>query len=93
MKSNPLTIIKKRATLFRSLTGLPEDKFNELLQQVEPLYEQAEQKRLFKEKRKRKQGGGRQKLCHFFTASPISLSPLHNYLNLVRSTWFIVISL
>lgn len=61
MKSNPLSIIKKRPTLFRSLSGLPRDKFNELLQKIEPLYEQAETKRLFKEKRKRQQGGGRQK--------------------------------
>lgn len=61
MKNNPLVIIKKRPTLFRSLSGLPRDKFNELLQQIEPLYEQADEKRLFKEKRKRKQGGGRQR--------------------------------
>jgi hypothetical protein len=56
-----LSIIKKRPTLFRSLTGLPFDKFTELLKQIEPLYEQSEAKRLYKDKRERKQGGGRQK--------------------------------
>ena len=61
MKSNPYTTIKKRATLFRSLTGLTLDKYTELLKKIEPLYEQAESKRLYKEQRKRKQGGGRQK--------------------------------
>jgi hypothetical protein len=61
MKANPLATIKKRQTLFRSLTGLTLDKFNELLKKIEPLYEQAETKRLQRENRKRKQGGGRQK--------------------------------
>jgi len=56
-----LSIIKKRATLFRSLTGLTIDKYTELLEKIEPLYEQAEIKRLKRENRKRKQGGGRQK--------------------------------
>jgi len=49
MTANPLSTIKKRATLFRSLTGLPLDKFNKLLKQIESLYSQAEKKRLHKE--------------------------------------------
>jgi hypothetical protein len=61
MKTNPLTTIKKRETLFRSLTGLPLEKFTGLLKQIEPLYEHAERKRLYKAQRERKQGGGRQK--------------------------------
>jgi len=61
MKKNPLGTIKKRQRLFRSLTGITIEKFNELLKQVTPLYEAAETKRLFKSKRMRKQGGGRQK--------------------------------
>jgi transposase len=61
MRANPLSILKKRPTLFRTLTGLPLDKFTELLKEIKPLYEQAETKRLNRENRKRKQGGGRQK--------------------------------
>lgn len=61
MKTNPLVTIKKRQKLFRSLTGITIEKFNELLKQVTPLYEAAEAKRLFKSKKIRKQGGGRQK--------------------------------
>lgn len=61
MKTNPLVTIKKRQRVFRSLTGITPEKFNELLKQVTPLYEAAEAKRLFKSKRIRKQGGGRQK--------------------------------
>lgn len=58
MKTNPLTTIRKRETLFRSLTGLPLEKFTELLKQIWPLYEHAERKRLYKVQRERKQGGG-----------------------------------
>lgn len=61
MKTNPLATIKKRQTLFRSLTGITQEKFDELVKKTTPLYEQAEEKRLYKAKRERKQGGGRQK--------------------------------
>lgn len=61
MKKNPLVTIKKKERLFRSLTGITAEKFNELLKQVTPFYEAAETERLFKSKRIRKQGGGRQK--------------------------------
>jgi len=71
MKPNPLVTIKKRQTLFRSLTcqfiamlwqaGITQEKFDELVKKTTPLYEQAEEKRLYKAKRERKQGGGRQK--------------------------------
>jgi len=61
MKTNPLATIRKRQTLFRSLTGITQEKFDELLEKTTPLYEQEEAKRLHKEKRERKQGGGRQK--------------------------------
>ena len=61
MKTNPLAIIKKKQTLFRSLTGITQEKFDELVKKTTPLYEQAEEKRLYKAKRERKQGGGRQK--------------------------------
>ena len=72
MRANPLSIIKKRPTLFRSLTGLPYDKFTELLEQIEPLYEQSEAKRLYKDKRERKQGGGRQKQLYIASQKPDS---------------------
>lgn len=61
MKTNPLATIKKRQTLFRSLTGITQEKFDKLVKKTTPLYEQAEEKRLYKAKRERKQGGGRQK--------------------------------
>jgi hypothetical protein len=61
VKKNPLVTIKKRQRLFRSLTGITVKKYNELLKQITPLYEASETKRLFKSKRRRKQGGGRQK--------------------------------
>lgn len=61
MKTNPLVTIKKRERLFRSLTGITAEKFDKLVQQVTPLYEVSETKRLFKSKRIRKQGAGRQK--------------------------------
>jgi hypothetical protein len=61
VKTNPLVTIKKRERLFRSLTGITAEKFDKLVQQVTPLYEVSETKRLFKSKRIRKQGGGRQK--------------------------------
>lgn len=61
MKTNPLATIRKRQTLFRSLTGITQEKFDELLEKTTPLYEQEEAKRLHREKRERKQGGGRQK--------------------------------
>src|SRR3990170_5031788 len=54
MKTNPLATIKKRQTLFRSLTGITQEKFDELLKKTTPLYEQEETKRLHREKRKRK---------------------------------------
>lgn len=60
MKKGPLSTIKKIASLFRSLTGLPFNKFTELLQQIEPLYERAEPKRLYRDQREKKRGGGRQ---------------------------------
>jgi len=60
MRTNPLSIIKRRPTLFRTLSGIPIDKFNDLLKQIVSLYEIAESKRLHKEKRERKQGGGSQ---------------------------------
>jgi len=38
MKTNPLATIRKRQTLFRSLTGITQDKFDELLKRTTPLY-------------------------------------------------------
>jgi len=57
MKTNPLATIKKRQTLFRSLTGITQEKFDELVKKTTPLYEQAKEKRLYKAKRERKHGG------------------------------------
>lgn len=61
MKKTPLAAIKKRQHLFRSLTGITIEKFDGLVKKLTPFYEASESKRLFKRKRIRKQGGGRQK--------------------------------
>jgi len=50
-----------RPRTFRAMTGLSIEKFNELSNELLPLYEQAELKRLKKIKRERKVGGGRKK--------------------------------
>jgi len=56
-----LKILKKRPRMFRSLTGLSVEKYNELYQSLVPLYKKAELKRLTKTNRQRSQGGGRKK--------------------------------
>jgi len=56
--------IKKKPQLFRQLTGVTVEKFNELLKQLEEEYEKWNKSRLNKRKRQRKIGGGNQfKLC------------------------------
>jgi hypothetical protein len=52
---------KKRPRTFRSITGLSVEKYNQLYNELAPLYEKAEVKRLRKTKRQRKEGGGRKK--------------------------------
>jgi len=52
---------QRRPRTFRAMTGLSIEKFNELSNELLPLYEKAELKRLNKTKRERKVGGGRKK--------------------------------
>jgi len=52
---------QRRPRTFRAMTGLSIEKFNELSNELLPLYEKAELKRLKKPKRERKVGGGRKK--------------------------------
>ena len=52
---------QRRPRTFRAMTGLSIEKFNELSNELLPLYEKAELKRLNKTQRERKVGGGRKK--------------------------------
>lgn len=45
MKTNPLSTIKKRQTLFRSLSGITVEKFDELVKEITPQYQRAEEKK------------------------------------------------
>ena len=55
------TRFQHRPRTFRSITGLSVEKFNKLLNELSPLYEKSESKRLNNSKRQRKVGGGRKK--------------------------------
>lgn len=59
MKTNRFKVLKKRPNTFRILTGLTIEKFQELLQTLTPLYNEAEERRLYKSNRQRAQGAGR----------------------------------
>jgi len=52
---------QRRPRIFRAMTGLCIEKFTELCNNLLPVYEKAELKRLNKSKRVRKSGGGRKK--------------------------------
>jgi len=52
---------QRRPRTFRAMTGLSKEKYNELLSELVPLYENSELKRLSTSKRQRKVGGGRKK--------------------------------
>lgn len=53
------TRLRKTPNLFRKLTGITEEKFDELLEQLEHIFPKQREKRLTKRKRERKTGGGR----------------------------------
>jgi len=59
MKTNKSSVLKKRPSTFKRLTGLTVEKFDELLQSLTLLYNKAEGKRLYKHNRQRAQGAGR----------------------------------
>ena len=59
MKANKSSVLKKHPKVFRHLTGLTVEKFEELLHTLNPIYNDAEEKRLYKSNRQRAQGGGR----------------------------------
>lgn len=62
MKPSKTTILKKQPTMFRKLTGLTIDKFEELFHDISPLYNEAEAQRLYKQNRQRAEGGGRKQV-------------------------------
>ena len=47
MKTSKSSVLKKRPSTFRRLTGLTVEKFDELLQNLTLLYNEAEEKRLY----------------------------------------------
>lgn len=53
--------LSKKPKVFQRLTGLTPTKFRELLKELEPLYRQAEARKVNLTERKRKIGGGRKK--------------------------------
>lgn len=59
MKTSKSSVLKKRTNTFKRLTGLTVEKFDELLQNLTPLYNEAEKKRLYKSNRQRAEGAGR----------------------------------
>jgi len=59
MKTSKSSVLKKRPSTFRRLTGLTVEKFDELLQNLTLLYNEAEEKRLYKPNRQRAKGAGR----------------------------------
>jgi len=59
MKTSKSSVLKKRSGTFRRLTGLTVEKFDELLQNLTLLYNESEEKRLYKSNRQRAEGAGR----------------------------------
>jgi hypothetical protein len=60
MKTNPLATIRKRQTLFRSLTGITQEKFDELLKKQSHYMNRKRQKDYTEKKEKEnKVGAGR----------------------------------
>jgi Helix-turn-helix of DDE superfamily endonuclease len=58
-KAGKAARLRQRPESFRRLSGLSIEKFDELLSQLEPLWRQAEHKRLTRPDRQRRIGGGR----------------------------------
>lgn len=58
-KAGKATRLRQRPESFRRLSGLSLAKFDELLNQLEPLWQEAEHKRLARPERRRAIGGGR----------------------------------
>ena len=59
MKPTISMILRKHPVTFQKLTGLAIEKYEELLHGLTPLYNEAEEKRLYKPNRQRVRGGGR----------------------------------
>ncbi|MGD8781767.1 MAG: transposase [Ignavibacteria bacterium] len=59
--NNPISVVKKKSKVFRSLSGLNIEEFENLLRKLGPIYMKSEQKRFKKIKRQRHIGGGRKK--------------------------------
>lgn len=53
--------LRKNPQIFRRLTGISVEKFDEILKKLEPKYEAWKKKRVLRMKRKRKEGGGRKR--------------------------------
>lgn len=56
---NAVTRLRKHPDAFRRMTGITPEKFDEILRQLKPIYEEWNTKRLTRPKRRRKIGGGR----------------------------------